>query len=1023
MRRVVFTLILALVAVMAQAQSAKFNDDWKFTLSDQPEAKQIAFDDSQWCKVDLPHDWAFEQGYSKDGAQKANGGYAMGGIGWYRKAFDVTAEQLRRGYTFIDFEGVYMNSEVWINGEYLGKRPYGYISFSYDLTDKLVVGENIIAVRVDNTLEPSARWYHGCGIYADVYLRSTAMSYFEKDGTFITTPQITDRSGAVAVSTEIMATSRVKSATVNLVVTAPDGSCVAKATADRVSLDAGLNTLRLDASVDKPMLWSPDAPNLYTAELTYASAKGEVVDQQSIRFGFRTVAWDAATGFYLNGENLKLRGVCEHMEGGPIGALGSEEVIRWRMQQIKDMGCNAVRTAHNPYWPVFYDICDEIGLLVMDEIFDGWKKKAYHDYGAQAFDEWWERDLTSWIRRDRNHPSVFVYSLGNETHGDIAPTLVAACTKLDSTRLTTSGDCNPLDMGVYGVNGRSETPQFINNWVPKDQAFVATENPHTWQVRGYYRTQTWYRDGMKANVFPVPDLTEEEIFGYDWTAPENRTNAKQIFNSSYDNAFVRVSARKLIEVLRDTPWFSGSFRWTGYDYLGEAGYVHGGWPFKAFQSGALDLAGFPKDLFFLYQSQWSDKDMVHILPHWTHPMMEAGTLVPICVYTNGDEAELFFNGESLGRKRNGAKWDEMQIEWLVPWAEGEITAVAYRNGVAIATACQKSSQQPSRLGVSKYEDRELKADKEDVIIVTVEQQDAEGTLYPYGENRLYTKFFGDARMLSFTSGSPVDVETNFGASSMEFFFGLNRMFIQSTGYDSEAAASVLIGSISGDKKLMLSNMITINTTEIPLRGRLPQREVVIRYTTNGEQPTLKSQIYTVPFAVEMGTTVKAIVCEGEQILLDMSEEFSLTDGLYWSKPVDQIMVSKGEQAEYGALSGAYVTKVDRQKVYAKGYNGSGFVIVEKAGGSITWYQENDGEPFEAKATIRYSQEIANNGTSKMELWNNDTKIGVVEFQNTGSTASNWKTITRTIKIGSGGNNIRLVALDDNAPALDQILIE
>ncbi len=279
-------------------------------------------------------------------------------------------------------------------------------------------------------------------------------------------------------------------------------------------------------------------------------------------------------------------------------------------------------------------------------------------------------------------------------------------------------------------------------------------------------------------------------------------------------------------------------------------------------------------------------------------------------------------------------------------------------------------------------------------------------------------------MLSFNSGSPVDVETNFGASSMEFFFGLNRMFIESTSTDTAKPASILLGMISGDKKLMLSDVITINTKEVALRGGLPKRNLTIYYTIDGSQPTQKSMVYNQPFSVELGTTVKAIVCEGNEVLLTMEEKFTEEDGLYWGKPGEQIMVTPGEQAELATLDGgAFATKVDRQKAYAKGYNGTGFVLAEKAGSSVTWYQENDGAPFDAKVTIRYSQQLPNNQTSKMELWNNDIKVGVVEFKNTGSAATDWKTVNQKVKIISGGNNIKLVALDDNAPALDQILIE
>ncbi|MFI3305088.1 MAG: glycoside hydrolase family 2 TIM barrel-domain containing protein [Rikenellaceae bacterium] len=1028
-KRKMIQLLCAVIAVVAatstfaSSNSKNINIGWRFNLADTPEAKEVSFDDSAWRELDLPHDWAFENGYSIDGAQTEKGGYASGGIGWYRKELSLSAEEVDGRNIFIDFDAVYMNSEVWVNGNYLGKRPYGYISFHYDITPYLKVGNNTISVRVDNSLEPSARWYHGCGIYGDVAIRNLDSAYFEKDGLTIATPSIDEDEGKLSISSEIVLRDKRGKYKVFCLVTDAEGNRVTKELLRNANLTEGLNKIEFFTEVKSPKLWSPESPYLYNMELALLDSKGRIVETQKSHFGFRTIDWDVNKGMFLNGEQYKLRGVCEHMEGGPTGAIATRKLLEWKIQQIKDMGCNAIRVAHNPYLPIFYDICDEIGLLVMDEVFDGWMRKANYDYGMQAFDEWWERDLRSWIRRDKNHPSVFLYSLGNETHGDIAKELVRVCNEEDPTRLVTSGDCNPRDMNVYGVNGRSEKASFIENFNPSEfnQPFIATENPHTWQVRGYYRTKTWYRDSRpneKNGAQVIPDLTEKEIFCYDWTSPQKRHNAKQIFNSSYDNATVRVTARRLIEVLRDKDWFSGSFRWTGYDYLGEAGYVHGGWPFRAFQGGALDLAGFPKDLFYLYQSQWSDKDMVHILPHWTHPVMAEGELIPVWVYTSGDEAELIVNGISMGRKQRGEKWDEMQLEWLVPWAEGTVEAIAYRGGKEIARTMQRSSGAPTKLKL-ELSDTTLKADKQDFTILTASQVDDKGTLYPYGENRIYTKIYGGARILSFESGSPVDVECNFEADSKACFFGLNRMFIQSTSLDESEPVSIITAVISGDKKLMLSDKISIDIQETALRGELPNRKFTIRYSTNGHEPTLdNSYIYKEPFPIQLGTIVKVVIFDGSEPIMKIEELFTEEDGLYWGTPGEPVCAFDGEQAETSEMAGGAFKRGN-----GGGYYSTGFASFRNAGASIAWYQENDGAPAEGSISIRYSQQVEA-GSSEMELWNNDTLVKVVTFANTGSEATDWEDIVVALPLNSGANSIKLVSRGgvEASPNIDQVKI-
>jgi len=891
-----------------------FDGDWRFALGDPAGSEAVAFDDSSWRELSVPHDWAFEADYAEDAAQGPQGGYKPGGIGWYRKSFEMPAEQTGKRVT-IAFDAVYMNSEVWINGQHLGKRPYGYASFEYELTKHLKPGTNVLAVRVDNSLEPSARWYHGCGIYGHVKLVVTDAVYVPRDGVFVTTPEISDAAAQVVVETELESSlapapdaslvscpsneptsstchpersrgisacgeardsstplrsarndkpsrivpAHLEEATLETVILDPDGKVVAEAT-ETVTVGAD-TTVKQSLSVPHPMRWDMDTPHLY--KIVSRVTAGENRDEITTRFGIRKLRWEKDTGFWLNGRVVKLKGVADHSEAGPVGAAYPDELLRWKIQQIKAMGCNSIRTAHNPQTPIFYDLCDEMGILVMDEIFDGWCGKAPEDYGKQAFKEWWERDLRAWLKRDRNHPSVIVWSLGNETGGGrvmghIAPRLVSVCHELDPTRLVTSGHANPEEMDIEGVNGHSEFQHFFKH--RPEKPFVSTEAPHTWQVRGYYRTKTWWRDGNVKGAFPCPDLTEEEIFTYDWTAPQDRKNRKQVFNSSYDNATVRITSRQNWELMRDLPWHSGHYRWTGIDYLGEASYVHGGWPFRAFMGGALDLALFRKDLFYFYQSQWTTEPMIHILPHWTHPRMAVGTKIPVWVYSNCDEVELFLNGKSLGKDKPGTKWDEMQCDWMVPWTPGTVEAVGYRNGQEIVRTAQTTAGAPARLA--------LTAEGETCPIVTVTQTDTAGIMNPYAENRIHYHIDGPARILSLESGNPVNTENNYGKTSRTAFFGLARAFLQTTADAGDL--SVVAGAICGEKQLMTSDQVSIDVQQLAIRGDAKPLDVRVLYSTDGAQPAIE---YTGAFCVKPDTVVKADVFDGDRLLFSMEATF------------------------------------------------------------------------------------------------------------------------------------------------------
>ena len=996
-----------LVTLLTGRDTIDFDHDWRFSLNNDKHTTVKELDDSDWRILSVPHDWAFEADYAENAAQGPQGGYKPGGVGWYRKSFKLP-ENWDGKHISIEFDAVYMNSEVWINETYLGKRPYGYISFSYDLTPHLKSGKNILSVRVDNSLEPSARWYHGCGIFGHVKLVATDAVSIQKDGVYITTSKLSGTSAQVTVETEIKNTlSSSTGLILETVILDPDGKVVTKES----QVVSNESKVKQSFTIANPKLWDIHAPHLY--QVSSKLKAGDIGDEIKTRFGIREISWKKETGFWLNGNNIKLKGVADHLEAGPVGAAYPDELLRWKLQQLKNMGCNSIRTAHNPQTPLFYDLCDEMGILVLNEIFDGWNKKAPQDYGKQAFKQWWERDLRAWLKRDRNHPSVIGWCIGNETGagkgiGNIAQKIVAVCHELDPARLVTSGHANPGEMDIEGVNGHSEYQHFFQHQASKlTKPFVSTEAPHTWQVRGYYRTKTWLRDGMKRGVFPLPDLTEKEIFTYDWTAPKSRKNRKQIFNSSYDNATVRITARQNWELMRDLPWHSGHYRWTGIDYLGEAAYVHGGWPFRGFMGGALDLALFPKDLYYFYQSQWTKKPMVHILPHWTHPKMELGTQIPVWVYSNCDEVELFLNGKSLGKDKPGTKWNEMQCEWMVPWAPGTIEAVGYKDGQEILRTAHTTADTPAQLAFS--------VEGETCPIITVTQQDKNGVMNPYAENRIHYYLESDdssARILSLESGSPVNTENNYGNTSRAAFFGLTRAFLHSSNTTTPLA--VTIGAICGEKQLMTSDLITIDVKRLSIRGEQAESAFKILYSIDGSEPTLE---YTEAFSVKPGSTIKADVYAGNKLLFHMEESFGPDQGIYWGNADDAAYVLGGDQAEDATFDRAIVS------TKGQGYEGKGYLdFQDHKGAYVEWYQENDGSPQSATLSIRYSGKRPNSKGRPMRLTVNGEKQKLF-LLNTEGYGTDWVNHNVPIKLNSGANQIRLSTIEAGGMCIDSIDIK
>ena len=757
-----------------------FDAGWRFHLGDADGAHAGAFDDTRWRRLDLPHDWSIEAVVAEDNPAGPRGGFFPGGVGWYRKAFDAPAEWADRKVA-VEFDGVYWHSDVWINGRHLGHRPSGYVGFQYDLTDHLNIGgPNVLAVRVDNSLQPNARWYTGSGIYRHVWLAVTGRLHLTHWGTRITTPRVADDGALVAVAAAVRnETGAAASVTLRCTVLGPDGRAVGESDA-AADLPAGAeHTFEHALEVGAPALWSPDAPALYTlrSELRHA---GAAVDRVETPFGIRRAAFDADRGLLLNGRAVKMRGVCDHHDAGCVGAAVPDAVLARRLGLLKAMGCNALRTAHNPPSGVLLDLCDRMGLLVIDEGFDEWvTPKTPHGYNAALFERWWRRDLADWIARDRNHPCVILWSVGNEVREQFDPAgvavarqLVEAIHRLDPTRPVTCG-CNwrkdaevwiASQFDVVGINGGGGGCFEYANYHREHPGWklYASEVPHTLQTRGVYRTVSHYRDKDPAGgIRKTPDLAAPEVF--DGGNPNYR--------SAYDNAYVRVNCRDSWATTRACDYLAGEFRWSGFDYLGES--IR--WPCRCWNFGILDLCGFPKDAYFFYQSQWTDVPMVHLLPHWTWPGRE-GVAIPVVAYSNCEEVELFLDGRTLGRRALAGAMDAV---WHVPYRAGTLRAVARTAGRAVAEKQFATAGPPHAVRLTA--DRQaLAADGRDLVHVTAEIVDAAGNTVPHADHRVHFRVSGPGRIIGVDNGDPVDHDP-VQADSRRAFFGLCLAIVQSAG--------------------------------------------------------------------------------------------------------------------------------------------------------------------------------------------------------------------------------------------------
>lgn len=804
-----FTLLMLFSTIALQARNRiLFDSSWLFTLADSAQMSQTSYDDSKWRLLDLPHDWAIEGDFSAGNPSGAGGGALPGGIGWYRKHFRLSDLQSRNDRYFIAFDGVYMNSTVYLNGHELGHRPYGYSSFEYDMTPYLnTTGDNVLAVKVDNSDQPNSRWYSGCGIFRHVWLVTSSNLHIAQWGIHV----VANVKGDVSVDVDLVNNGQGQyRPVVKNTVYDPQGKIVA--TKASASLTQKLH-------VKSPQLWSIESPKVYSVK-TEIVVDGKVVDTEITTTGFRSFRFDAKTGFWLNGKNFKLNGVCEHHDLGCLGAAFNEDAMRRKLIKLKEMGVNALRCSHNPPAPELLNLCDTMGLVVMDESFDMWRrKKTKNDY-ARFFDEWHERDLSDLVLRDRNHPSIILWSIGNEVleqwssadadeltleqanlilnaghdastlaHGkELSPNslltihLADIIKKYDKTRPITAG-CNEPDpnnhlfkSGAIDVIGFNYHHQWVKD-VPKNfpnKPFIFSESVSALQTRGFYMMPS-------DSIYVAP---------VEWWKPYTDPS---FMCSSYDNMHAPWSSthEQTWDVVKHTPYVGGQFIWTGFDYIGEP--TPYGFPARSSYFGIIDLAGFPKDSYYLYQSEWTNRKVLHLFPHWN--WIEGQTIDMWCYYNQADEVELFVNGKSQGVRRKAHYGEtlpdatEYHVMWRVKYEPGEVRVVARKNGKQVGEETIRTAGAPDHLRLS------LDYQGKNTTFVNVEVVDKDGNLCPNAENQVFFSLDGKAEILGVDNGSPFSME-RFKDNKRKAFFGKCLVVVKGKGVLKAKAVDLKSTSIS-----------------------------------------------------------------------------------------------------------------------------------------------------------------------------------------------------------------------------------
>ncbi len=777
MKRFLAVVLGALCLMPAQGRKREnFDGGWRFMLADSAQMRRADYSDAHWRVLDLPHDWAIEGDFMASNPSGAGGGALPGGVGWYRKHFRIHEVCVY----LLEFDGVYMNSTVYVNGEQVGHRPYGYSSFVYDITRYLRTGDNVIAVRVDNSDQPNSRWYSGCGIYRHVWLTTCDETHVKPWGVHVTADA---KSGKVTVTADVQG----------------KGYKLRHAVYDATGREVGLK-------VKVPHRWSPEHPYCYQVK-TQVVKGGRVVDEVWTTTAFRDFRFDAKTGFWLNGKNMKLNGVCEHHDLGCLGAAVHEDALHRKLVKLKAMGVNAIRCSHNPPAPELLNMCDTMGFIVMDESFDMWRRrKTQNDY-ARFFDQWHERDLTDLVLRDRNHPSILMWSIGNEVleqwsaspdpsqgeepttadeanlilnkpHDDtpslgggqgetetmLAEHLSDIVRRYDRTRPITAG-CNEPSPGNHLFKGKAVDIigfNYHHEWikdVPKNfpgRPFIMTESVSALQTNGFYMMPSdSIRKAPKEWWLPYTDPT--------------------FMCSAYDNMHASWSSthEQTWDVVKHTPYVGGQFIWTGFDYIGEP--TPYGFPARSSYFGIIDLAGQPKDVYYMYQSEWTQQPVLHLFPHWN--WLEGQEIDLWCYYSQADDVELFVNGKSQGARnkmvRNetgeagngaGALNTPYHVGWRVTFEPGEVKVVARKGGQVVRQQVIRTAGAPDHVALTvDYQGRDL-------TFVQAVVVDKDGNRCPWAEDQLFFTADGGAQVIATDNGSQTSME-RFTAPQRKAFFG------------------------------------------------------------------------------------------------------------------------------------------------------------------------------------------------------------------------------------------------------------
>jgi len=774
------TIVLTLSLLVACASKSKnprivqdFNQNWTFKLGDHPTAIESNFSTADWRTLQLPHDWSIEGTFDKDSKTKQAQAFLPAGKGWYRKTFTLPEDWATKNVS-IEFDGVFKNSEVFINGHSLGMRPNGYISFTYELSQYLNFGkENVIAVKVDNDAQPNSRWYTGSGIYRNVRLVASEKLHVAKWGTYVTTPEVSAEKASVhlEVTIENKTNSEKEFQLVTSILDANNKEVANSKTTEKIGANTNSKKIH-NLNVNQPKLWDTENPNLYKIVTTiYENSK--TVDNYKTPLGFRFFNFDAEKGFSLNGKPTKILGVCLHHDNGALGAVENIHAVKRKLKIMKEMGANAIRMAHNPHSLEMMQLCDEMGFIVQDEFTDVWKKKKVTNDYHKDWDAWHKQDLEDFIKRDRNHPSVIMWSIGNEIREQFDSTGIAITRELtqivkslDTTRPVTSALTeNVIEKNFIYQSGALDLLGF--NYKHEDykdfpirfkgQKILASESVSALETRGHYDFPS---DGIKA--WP-PKHGAPFDGNADWTV----TAFDQV------QSYWGTTHEANWKTIKKQDFMAGTFIWTGFDYLGEPDPYP--YPARSSYFGIVDLAGFPKDVYYMYQSEWTTKPVLHLFPHWN---WQKNQKVDVwAYYNNADEVELFLNGKSLGKKAK--QNDDLHISWRVKFEPGTIKAISRKNGKVVLEKEIHTAGEASKIDL-KADKTTLKNDTYDLVYVTVSITDKDGNLVPNADHKIDFEVTGGGKLVGLDNGYQANLDS-FKASSYKVFNGKCIAIIQSNG--------------------------------------------------------------------------------------------------------------------------------------------------------------------------------------------------------------------------------------------------